>query len=93
MCPSMQAAPDSEPTNAGDDIAAGALAEAAEALDDYYYNVLEDAKDLHDYENMSDEERADFDTKQKDIKEQREGLITDLKAIIGYDHEDCDGHC
>lgn len=68
-CPSMQTAPDSEPTNAGDDIAAGALAEAAEALDDYYYNVLEDAKDLQDYENMSDEERADFDTKQKDVKE------------------------
>jgi len=38
-------------------------------LDDYYYNVLEDAKDLQDYENMSDEERADFDTKQKDVKE------------------------
>jgi len=38
-------------------------------LDDYYYNVLEDAKDLQDYENMSDEERAEFDTKQKDVKE------------------------
>jgi len=65
----MEVINDTEPTNAGNDIADGALSEAAEALDDYYYNVLEDAKDLHGYDNMNEEAKAEFDKKQKDIKE------------------------
>jgi hypothetical protein len=60
---------DSEPTNAGEDIANGALSEAAEALDDWYYNALDDAKDSQDYENMNEEAKANFDIKQKEIKE------------------------
>lgn len=60
---------DLEPTNAGQDIAAGALSEAAEALDDWYYNALEDAKESQDYENMNEEAKADFDTKQREIND------------------------
>lgn len=77
----------------GDNVAEGALAEAAEALDQYYIAVDEDAKDSMNYESMNEEDKAAFDLEQQKIKEKRNGLITDLKAIIGYEHDDCDYEC
>jgi len=45
------------------------------------------------YESMNEEDKAAFDLEQQKIKEKRNGLITDLKAIIGYEHDDCDYEC
>merc|ERR1711976_971352 len=83
-CDNLMQVDDEEPINMGDNVAEGALAEAAEALDQYYNAVDEDAKDSLNYESMSEQQK---------IKEKRNGLITDLKAIIGYEHEDCDYEC
>lgn len=62
-CPSIQLE-DIVPENAEDDIAAGALAEASEAVSSFRANQLADAKAAADYENLSDEDKLAFDEAQ-----------------------------
>lgn len=81
------------PENAQDDIADGALAEAAEELNSFYTNQLSDAKDNAGYADMTEEEKAEFDQAAEAAKAERDEFFAELKVTAGYDGDDCDKEC
>lgn len=81
------------PENAGDDIAKGALAEAAEAIGKFYESQLTDAKTNAGYDDMTAEEKEAFDNAQTAVANKRKELFTELKASVGYDLEACNDDC
>jgi len=81
------------PENAQDDIADGALAEAAEELANFYTNQLADAKENAGYDDMTDEEKAEFDQAAEADADKRKELFDELKETAGYEGEDCDKEC
>lgn len=81
------------PENAQDDIAKGALAEAAEALDSFYASQLKDAKDKAKYTDMTDDEKKKWDADWEAKENERKAFFKTLETKIGYDTDACDDTC
>lgn len=84
------------PENAADDIAAGALARASEALTTFYGNQLADAKAKINYTDDAKCDatcKKDFDAKQKVAADARDAFIAEIKKTAGFDTADCDDTC
>lgn len=74
-------------------IAANALSEATEQLSTYWDNLKTDAKSADKYDDMTEEEKAQWDADWATKVEEYEALVTELKTTIGYDEEACDDSC
>lgn len=84
---------DMVPDNAEDDIAAGALAEASEALDNFYKRQVDDFKASTKYDEADAETKAKLGETISALRNRRLALFDDLKATIGYYDADCNDEC
>jgi hypothetical protein len=81
------------PESAQADLAAGALAEASEALGTFYTGLLNERKDDAKYAEMTDDEKAKFDEGEAELLAKREALWAELKTTAGYASAECDDDC
>lgn len=81
------------PENAQDDIAAGALSDASEALTAFWTNQVNDEKKAAKYDEMNAEAKAEFDKEIAAEEAANAKILTDLKEAMGYALDTCDDNC
>lgn len=88
--PSCKAADDANavPENARDDISAGALAQAAEALSGFYESQLKDAKTAAGYDELSEEAKKAWDEKRTASDAERKEFFDKIKTESGFENFD-----
>ena len=88
--PSCKASDDDNvaPENARDDISAGALAQAAEALSGFYESQLKDAKTAAGYDELSDEAKKAWDEKRTASDNERKEFFDKLRTDTGFENFD-----
>lgn len=85
--------PDVAPENAQDDIAKGKLTEASDETNKFFDNEKADKKAAAKYDEMSEEEKAEFDKKLDATDAKRTEFKDALKKAVGFDGENFGDAC